>query len=180
MSVTSLWTAVHYRIPLLIVVANNRSFYNDEVHQERMAIMRNRPVDNKWIGQKMLDPEIDIAALARAQGARGFGPITKADRGSAEGATPRRSRRWMPARWRWSTCASSRVMPPATRRRLPPRSRIAAGERRRIGDSMAAGPTPTAILGTAEAGDSILVVDDIFEQFETPEGPLVAVDHVSL
>jgi thiamine pyrophosphate-dependent acetolactate synthase large subunit-like protein len=76
MTVTSLWTAVHYRIPLLIVVANNRSFYNDEVHQERMAIMRKRPVDNKWIGQKMLDPEIDLAALGRAQGARGFGPIT--------------------------------------------------------------------------------------------------------
>ena len=79
MSVTSLWTAVHYRIPLLIIVANNRSFYNDEVHQERMAIMRNRPVDNKWIGQKMLDPEIDMAALARAQGARGYGPISKAE-----------------------------------------------------------------------------------------------------
>jgi thiamine pyrophosphate-dependent acetolactate synthase large subunit-like protein len=79
MSVTSLWTAVHYRIPLLIVVANNRSFYNDEVHQERMAILRNRPVDNKWIGQKMLDPEIDMAALARAQGARGFGPIDRHD-----------------------------------------------------------------------------------------------------
>jgi thiamine pyrophosphate-dependent acetolactate synthase large subunit-like protein len=79
MSATSLWTAVHYRIPLLIIVANNRSFYNDEVHQERMAIMRNRPVDNKWIGQKMLDPEIDMAALARAQGARGYGPIAKAE-----------------------------------------------------------------------------------------------------
>jgi thiamine pyrophosphate-dependent acetolactate synthase large subunit-like protein len=79
MSVTSLWTAVHYRIPLLIVVANNRSFYNDEVHQERMAILRNRPVDNKWIGQKMLDPEIDLAGLARAQGARGFGPIRRTE-----------------------------------------------------------------------------------------------------
>jgi thiamine pyrophosphate-dependent acetolactate synthase large subunit-like protein len=79
MSVTALWTAVHYRIPLLIVVANNRSFYNDEVHQERMAIQRNRPVDNKWIGQKMIDPEIDMAALARAQGARGFGPVVSHD-----------------------------------------------------------------------------------------------------
>jgi thiamine pyrophosphate-dependent acetolactate synthase large subunit-like protein len=84
MSVTSLWTAVHYRIPLLIIVANNRSFYNDEVHQERMAILRNRPVDNKWIGQKMIDPEIDMAALARAQGARGFGPIVS--RGELEAA----------------------------------------------------------------------------------------------
>jgi len=79
MSVTSLWTAVHYRIPLLVVVANNRSFYNDEVHQERMAIARHRPVANKWIGQKMIDPEIDMAALARAQGARGFGPVAGRD-----------------------------------------------------------------------------------------------------
>jgi thiamine pyrophosphate-dependent acetolactate synthase large subunit-like protein len=75
MGVTALWTAVHYRIPLLLVVANNRSFYNDEVHQERVARMRNRPVENKWIGQRMADPEIDLAALARAQGAVGFGPI---------------------------------------------------------------------------------------------------------
>ena len=35
---TAVWTAVHYRIPILFVVANNRSFYNDEVHQERVAV----------------------------------------------------------------------------------------------------------------------------------------------
>jgi hypothetical protein len=56
MGVTALWTAVHYRIPLLIVIANNRSFFNDEVHQERVARMRGRPVENKWIGQRMADP----------------------------------------------------------------------------------------------------------------------------
>jgi thiamine pyrophosphate-dependent acetolactate synthase large subunit-like protein len=75
MGATALWTAAHYRIPLLIVVANNRSFYNDEVHQERVARMRNRPVENKWIGQRISDPDIDLAALARAQGATAFGPI---------------------------------------------------------------------------------------------------------
>ena len=80
MGATALWTAVHYRIPLLIVVANNRSFYNDEVHQERMARQRGRPVENKWIGQRIADPDIDIAALARAQGARGFGPISEGAR----------------------------------------------------------------------------------------------------
>ncbi len=36
---TAVWTAAHYRIPILFVVANNRSFYNDEVHQERVARM---------------------------------------------------------------------------------------------------------------------------------------------
>ena len=84
MGVTAVWTAVHYKIPLLFVLANNRSFYNDELHQERMARMRNRPVENKWIGQRMSEPEVDLAAMGRAQGAIGFGPITKpADLGPA-------------------------------------------------------------------------------------------------
>jgi len=77
MGVTAVWTAVHYKIPLLFVLANNRSFYNDELHQERMARMRNRPVENKWIGQRMSDPDVDLAAMGRAQGAVGFGPVTK-------------------------------------------------------------------------------------------------------
>ena len=79
MGATALWTAAHYKIPLLLVVANNQSFYNDEVHQERVARMRNRPVENKWIGQRMMEPDIDLAALARAQGALGLGPITAYD-----------------------------------------------------------------------------------------------------
>jgi thiamine pyrophosphate-dependent acetolactate synthase large subunit-like protein len=77
MGVTAVWTAVHYRIPMLFVIANNRSFYNDEVHQERVARMRNRPIENKWIGQRISDPDPDIAGLGRAQGARGFGPVTE-------------------------------------------------------------------------------------------------------
>ncbi len=76
MGCTALWTAAHYKIPLLIVVANNRSFFNDELHQERVARMRNRPVENRWIGQRISDPDIDIAGVARAQGAQGFGPVS--------------------------------------------------------------------------------------------------------
>jgi thiamine pyrophosphate-dependent acetolactate synthase large subunit-like protein len=75
MGVTALWTAAHYRIPLLVVVANNRSFFNDELHQERVARMRNRPVENRWVGQRISEPDIDLAAMARAQGAQGFGPV---------------------------------------------------------------------------------------------------------
>ena len=67
MGVTALWTAAHYRIPLLIVVANNRSFFNDELHQERVARMRSRPVENRWIGQRIADPEIDLAGHRRAR-----------------------------------------------------------------------------------------------------------------
>lgn len=76
MGATALWTAVHYRIPLLVIIADNHSFFNDEVHQERVARMRDRPVENKWIGQRIADPQIDLAGLARAQGALGFGPVT--------------------------------------------------------------------------------------------------------
>jgi thiamine pyrophosphate-dependent acetolactate synthase large subunit-like protein len=79
MGATAIWTAAHYRIPLLIIVANNRSYYNDEVHQERVARMRNRPVENKWIGQRIADPDVDLAAIARAQGAQGWGPIEDLD-----------------------------------------------------------------------------------------------------
>lgn len=75
MGVTALWTAAHYRIPLLMVIANNRSFFNDELHQERVARIRHRPVENRWIGQRISDPDIDLAAMARAQGAEGFGPV---------------------------------------------------------------------------------------------------------
>ena len=77
MGVTAIWTAVHYRIPLLFVVCNNRSFFNDELHQERVARIRNRPPENRWIGQRISDPDIDCAALGRAQGAVGFAPVVK-------------------------------------------------------------------------------------------------------
>lgn len=40
MGVTVLWTAGHYRIPLLVVVCNNRSFFNDWLLQERIARVR--------------------------------------------------------------------------------------------------------------------------------------------
>ena len=78
MGVSALWTATHCKIPLLIVVANNRSFFNDEMHQERMARQRGRPVENRWVGQRIDDPGIDLAAMARAQGAIALGPVRHA------------------------------------------------------------------------------------------------------
>jgi thiamine pyrophosphate-dependent acetolactate synthase large subunit-like protein len=77
MGVTALWTATHYRLPCLFLIANNRSFYNDELHQERVAIERGRPPENKWIGQRIEGPDIDLAMMARAQGAVGIGPVTQ-------------------------------------------------------------------------------------------------------
>jgi thiamine pyrophosphate-dependent acetolactate synthase large subunit-like protein len=72
---SALWTAAHYGIPMLVLVCNNRSFFNDERHQEEVAKHRGRPETNRWIGQHIGDPDIDLAAIGRAQGALGIGPV---------------------------------------------------------------------------------------------------------
>jgi len=71
----ALWTAAHMGIPVLIVVANNRVYFNDVAHQETMAKQRARPVENKFVGQEMSDPPVDLVGLARAQGVEGEGPL---------------------------------------------------------------------------------------------------------
>jgi thiamine pyrophosphate-dependent acetolactate synthase large subunit-like protein len=78
MSMNALWTAAKYGIPTLFVVANNRSYFNDELHQESVAKTRRRNIVNRWIGQAIDDPVPDIASIARAQGMEAFGPVTQA------------------------------------------------------------------------------------------------------
>ena len=75
MGVNALWTAANAHIPLLVIVVNNRSFFNDELHQERVARQRSRPVENRWIGQRISNPAPDLAMLARGQGMQGVGPV---------------------------------------------------------------------------------------------------------
>lgn len=75
MGASALWTAANLEVPLLIVVCNNRSFFNDEVHQERVAKDRGRPVENRWIGQRIANPEPDLSMIAQAQGLDGIGPV---------------------------------------------------------------------------------------------------------
>ena len=72
---TALWTAAHYKIPCLFIASNNRSNFNDELHQETVAKTRGRPVENCWIGQRIDDPTVDLAAIARAQGVDAVGPV---------------------------------------------------------------------------------------------------------
>ncbi|MBI2317411.1 MAG: thiamine pyrophosphate-binding protein, partial [Betaproteobacteria bacterium] len=72
---TALWTAARYRLPALFIVSNNRSYFNDEVHQQTVAQARGRPAENRWIGQKLDDPAPDLGGIARAQGVEGEGPV---------------------------------------------------------------------------------------------------------
>jgi len=80
MGASALWTAAHHRLPLLVVVANNRSYFNDELHQERIARQRGRPVQNRWVGQHIRDPAPDLARLAGSLGVEGHGPVVDPDR----------------------------------------------------------------------------------------------------
>jgi len=79
MGVSALWTASHFEIPVMVVIADNRSYYNDEMHQERVAQARSRPAQNRWIGQRIDDPRVDLVAMARAQGFDGEESVSTAD-----------------------------------------------------------------------------------------------------
>lgn len=75
----ALWVAAAYRIPLLVVMFNNRAYYNDWAHQERMARLRGTAVENAAIGMEIADPAPDFAAVARGFGWHSEGPITDPD-----------------------------------------------------------------------------------------------------
>jgi len=75
---TALWTAAHYEIPVLFIISNNRSNFNDEIHQQNIATIRGRQTGNRWIGMRMEKPAIDLCAIARAQGAEAGEPVEKA------------------------------------------------------------------------------------------------------
>jgi acetolactate synthase-1/2/3 large subunit len=76
MAAGAIWSAVHYRAPLLMVINNNNTWGNDEKHQIEVAHDRSRPRENAWIGQRMVNPDIDHAMTARSFGAWSAGPVT--------------------------------------------------------------------------------------------------------
>jgi len=73
----ALWVAAKHKIPLLVVMFNNRAYYNDWEHQIRMARQRGTPVERAHIGMDLYDPEPDFAAIARSMGWYAEGPIDK-------------------------------------------------------------------------------------------------------
>ncbi|MBI2184093.1 MAG: thiamine pyrophosphate-binding protein [Thaumarchaeota archaeon] len=72
---SALWTAASSKIPMMVVMFNNRSYYNDEEHQEHLAVVRKRPVENKGIGIRIDNPPPNFAKLAQSFGLHGEGPI---------------------------------------------------------------------------------------------------------
>ena len=72
----SLWTAAHHKIPVLMIVHNNRAYHREVMHLQRMAGLHNRRMDTAAIGTTIENPNIDYAKLAQSMGVHGEGPIT--------------------------------------------------------------------------------------------------------
>jgi acetolactate synthase I/II/III large subunit len=88
--VSGLYTAAHHRLPLLTVMFNNRTYGNDEVHQETVAKARGRPVETKVVGIRIDEPAPDFARIAQGFGVHAEGPI---DTAAAVGPALRRALR---------------------------------------------------------------------------------------
>jgi thiamine pyrophosphate-dependent acetolactate synthase large subunit-like protein len=71
-----LWTAAHHKIPLLMVMHNNRGYYQEVMHLQRMAAMHRRRPDQALIGNEIDNPAIDYAKLAQAHGVWAETPIS--------------------------------------------------------------------------------------------------------
>src|SRR5581483_5052986 len=75
----ALWIAAYHKIPILVVMFNNRAYYNDWEHQERIALARGTDVGRAYVGMEIDKPAPDFAAAARALGWHGEGPIEDPD-----------------------------------------------------------------------------------------------------
>jgi acetolactate synthase-1/2/3 large subunit len=71
----ALWTAANLRLPMLLVMYNNRAYYNDWEHQLRVADKRGTDKAKAYIGMDLSDPAPDFAMLAKSFGWYAEGPI---------------------------------------------------------------------------------------------------------
>ena len=72
----TLWTLAHHRIPLLMMMHNNRAWHQETMHLQRMTNRRNRKADRWRIGTVIEDPYINFAELAQSMGVWAEGPIS--------------------------------------------------------------------------------------------------------
>src|SRR5579875_1172255 len=81
---SSLWTAGNLKLPLVIFVLDNRSYFNDEEHQRAIAEDRGRPVENKTIGIRIEDPNVDFSKMAESYGLHSAGHAVSDTRSLSE------------------------------------------------------------------------------------------------
>ena len=71
-----LWTAAHHKVPMLIMMHNNRAYHQEVMGLQGLANRRQRGIDHIQIGTKIYDPFIDYAKLASSMGIRSEGPVS--------------------------------------------------------------------------------------------------------
>jgi thiamine pyrophosphate-dependent acetolactate synthase large subunit-like protein len=71
-----LWTAAHHKIPMLMLMHNNRCYHQEIMHIQRMAAIHGRTQTTAHIGTEISNPDIDFAKLAQGMGVWAEGPIT--------------------------------------------------------------------------------------------------------
>ena len=71
-----LWIAAKYEIPILVIMYNNRAYYNDWAHQISVANKRGTDPDRAYIGMDLEGPAPDFAHIAKGLDWYAEGPIT--------------------------------------------------------------------------------------------------------
>jgi len=65
-TIQALWTAAHYRIPVIIVILNNTSY---RILKQRLHAYRGHAEQvDKYVGMELTDPAVDFLGLARSLG----------------------------------------------------------------------------------------------------------------
>ena len=77
---SALWVATHDQIPMLVIMYNNRAYYNDWEHQIRLAEHRGTDPNLAYLGMEIEKPAPDFAKLAQSFGWYAEGPIEDGDR----------------------------------------------------------------------------------------------------
>jgi acetolactate synthase I/II/III large subunit len=70
-----LWTAAHHRIPMLIVMHNNRAYHEERMYLTLLAAKYDRDPSISDIGTALNGPNIDYASIAKGYGLYSEGPI---------------------------------------------------------------------------------------------------------
>jgi len=60
--IQGLWTAVHFKLPITYIIANNKGY---RIIKERLVSMQG---SDRFIGMDMNDPAIDFCQLAQSMG----------------------------------------------------------------------------------------------------------------
>jgi benzoylformate decarboxylase len=76
-TVQGLWTAAHYRLPVIWVIFNNLSY---RILKQRLVMLRGLAEQaDKFVGMELTDPAIDFVGLARSLGIEGTRAATVKD-----------------------------------------------------------------------------------------------------